>query len=67
MATATWAKDVPLETARNRSAPMACGTKRGPGTLARGGSGAPRRGPWLARRPPPAAPDKRAPPGRSPW
>ena len=28
-----------------------------------GGSGAPRRGPWLARRPPPTAPDKRAPPG----
>jgi hypothetical protein len=35
-------------------------------TPARGGSGAPLRGPWLARRPPPAAPDKRAPPGRSP-
>jgi hypothetical protein len=30
---------------------------------ARGGSGAPRGGPWLARRPPPAAPDKRARPG----
>jgi single-strand DNA-binding protein len=41
-------------------------TKGGPGPPARGGSGAPPGGPWLARRPPPAAPDKRAPPGQSP-
>jgi hypothetical protein len=37
--------------------------KRGPGTSRSWGSGAPHRGPWLARRPPPAVPDKRAPPG----
>ena len=42
---------------------MACGPYVDQARPARGGSGAPRRGPWLARRPPPAAPDKRAPPG----
>jgi hypothetical protein len=38
-------------------------TKRGPDTPAREGSGAHHRGPRLARQTPPAAPDKRAPPG----
>jgi hypothetical protein len=66
MGPATWANDVPLETARNRSAPMACGSNVDQARPLAGGSGAPRRGPCLARRPPPAAPDKRAPPGRSP-
>jgi hypothetical protein len=37
-------------------------TKRGPGTPARGGSGAPRRGLGGQGRPPLAAPDKRARP-----
>jgi hypothetical protein len=54
--------DVPLETVANRSVPVACGPNVDQARPARGGSGAPHRGPWLARRPPPAAPDKRARP-----
>jgi hypothetical protein len=56
----------PLETVTNRSAPMACGPDMDQAHPARGGSGAPHRGPCLAGDPRPAAPDKRAPPGRSP-
>jgi hypothetical protein len=52
--------DVPLVTAGNRSVPMACGPNVDQSRHARGGSSAPHRGAWLARRPPPAAPDKRA-------
>jgi hypothetical protein len=41
----TWANHAPLETVANRSVPMACG----PGTPARGGSGAPRGGPCRSK------------------
>ena len=43
--------DAPQETATNRSVPMACGPNVDQARPARGGSGAPHRGPWLARRP----------------
>jgi hypothetical protein len=56
----TCVNEVPLETVANRSVPMACGPNVDQARPARGGSGAPHREPWLARRPPPAAPDKRA-------
>src|SRR5215218_7570948 len=56
-------QEAPLETIANHSVPMACGPNVDQARPARGGSGAPRGGPWLARRPPPAAPDKRARPG----
>jgi hypothetical protein len=48
---ATCANDLPLETVANRSAPMACGPNVDQARSARGGSGAPRHGPCLARRP----------------
>jgi hypothetical protein len=57
MAPATWANDALLETVANRSAPMACG----PGMPARGGSGAPPGGPWLARQTPAGCPRQASP------
>jgi hypothetical protein len=59
-APATWANDVALGTVANRSVPMACGPNVDQACPARGGSGAPRHGSWLARETRPAAPDKRA-------
>ena len=58
IAPATCANDLPLETAANRSAPMACGPSACP---ARGGSGAPPGGPWLARQTPAGCPRQASP------
>jgi hypothetical protein len=60
---ATWANDAPLETATNRSAPMGCGPNVDQARPARGGSGAPRRGPWLARETPAGCPRQASPTG----
>src|SRR5215217_8815454 len=43
--------------------PMMCGPNVDQPWVARGGSGAPRGGPWLARETPAGCPDKRVPPG----
>jgi hypothetical protein len=42
---------------------LACGPRVDQACVARGGSGAPRGGPWLARETPAGCPDKQAPPG----
>src|SRR4029450_1045694 len=55
--------DAPLETGANRSAPMACEPNVDQACPACGGSGAPRRGPWLARETPAGCPRQASPAG----
>jgi hypothetical protein len=64
MAPATWANDVRLETAGDRYEPLGADgmwTNRGPGTPARGGSGAPRGGPCRGKGDPRRLPRQASP------
>jgi hypothetical protein len=59
----TCADDVPLGTVGDRSGPTVCGPNLDQARLARGGSGAPRRGPCLTRWTPAGCPRQANPPG----